>query len=125
MDALCKCTFIIFETIVNSMKTLHFHMKKEIQGSHYFSFFALSNLLTQTNLGQDRPAHFFWTIFFYIAYIVYYYISLPLCANILYFDAAKILNKTVLIYIFYMFLLSDNGMNMKKWLKRDPLRLHK
>ncbi len=26
------------------------HMKKEIQGSHYFSFFALSNLLTQTCL---------------------------------------------------------------------------
>ncbi len=25
----------------------------------------------------------------YIAYIVYYYIYLPLCANILYFDAAK------------------------------------
>ncbi len=25
----------------------------------------------------------------YIAYIVYYYICLPLCANILYFDAAK------------------------------------
>ncbi len=24
------------------------HMKKENQGSHYFSFFALSNLLTQT-----------------------------------------------------------------------------
>ncbi len=39
----------------------------------------------------------------YIAYIVYYYISLPLCANILYFDAAKILNKTVLIDIFYGF----------------------
>ncbi len=26
------------------------HIKKEIQGSHYFSFFALSNLLTQTCL---------------------------------------------------------------------------
>ncbi len=26
------------------------HMKKEIPGSHYFSFFALSNLLTQTCL---------------------------------------------------------------------------
>ncbi len=25
----------------------------------------------------------------YIAYIVYYYICLPLCAHILYFDAAK------------------------------------
>ncbi len=63
--------FIIIETIVNSMKTRHVskvidvfsknlfmsirHMKKEIQGSHYFSFFALSNLLTQTGL------HFCWT----------------------------------------------------------------
>ncbi len=26
------------------------HIKKEIPGSHYFSFFALSNLLTQTGL---------------------------------------------------------------------------
>ncbi len=49
-----------------SMKTRHFskvidvfqknlfmsirHVKKEIQGSHYFSFFALSNLRTQTCL---------------------------------------------------------------------------
>ncbi len=53
-----------------SMKTRHFskvidvfqknlfmsirHMKKEIQGSHYFSFFALSNLLTQTCLNFCR-----------------------------------------------------------------------
>ncbi len=59
MDALCKCMFIIIETIVNSMKTRPFkghrcfsknlfisirHMKKEIQGSHYFSFFALRNV---------------------------------------------------------------------------------
>ncbi len=67
MDALCKCRFIIIETIVNSMKTRHVSKvidvfsknlfmsirnmkKKEIPGSHYFSFFALSNLLTQTCL---------------------------------------------------------------------------
>ncbi len=36
-----------------------------------------------------RPAHFFWTCKMYIAYIVYYYICLHLCAHILYFDAAK------------------------------------
>ncbi len=66
-------------------------MKKEIAGSHYFSFFALSNLLTQPCLHflQDRAAHFFWTCKMYIAYIVYYYICLPLNAHILYFDAAK------------------------------------
>ncbi len=66
MDALCKCMFIIIETIVKSMKTRHIskgnrcfsnnlfmsfrHMKKDIPGSHYFSFFALSNLLTQNSL---------------------------------------------------------------------------
>ncbi len=65
MDALCKCMFIIIETIVNIMKTRHvskvidvfqrtcsclLDMKKKIPGSHHFSFFALSNLLTQTCL---------------------------------------------------------------------------
>ncbi len=108
MDALCKCMFIIIETIVNielEDKTLFkghrcfsknlfmsiWHMKKEIQGYYYFSFFALSNLLTQTCLHflQDRAAHLFWICKMYIAYIVYYYICLPLCAYILYFDAAK------------------------------------
>ncbi len=57
-----------------------------------------------------------------IAYIVYY-ICLPRCANILYFDAAKFSIKQFHWYIL-LFLLSDNGKNMKKWLKRDPLRLH-
>ncbi len=63
MDALCNCMFIIIETIVNIKheeqtcfkghrcfsKNLFMsirHMKKEIPASHYFSFFALSNLLT-------------------------------------------------------------------------------
>ncbi len=62
MDALCKCMFIIIETIVNIehedltcfkghrcfSKKLFMsirHVKKKIQGSQYFSFFALSNLL--------------------------------------------------------------------------------
>ncbi len=67
MDALCKCMFIIIETIVNIehedytcfkgnrcfLKNLLMsirHMKNLILGSGYFSFFALSNLLTQTSL---------------------------------------------------------------------------
>ncbi len=30
------------------------HMKKEIPGSHYFSFFALSNLLAQTWMNENE-----------------------------------------------------------------------
>ncbi len=66
------------------------HMKKkniEIAGSYYFSFFALSNLLTQTCLhfrrtGQLTSEHAKCT----------YYLLLHLFASlchILYFDAAK------------------------------------
>ncbi len=105
MDALCKCIFIIIETIVNSMKTRHVSkvidvfqrtcsclldtLKKETPGQHHFSFFALSNLLTKTCLlfcrtGQlTSSEHAKWT------YIIYYYICFPLCAHIIYFDAAK------------------------------------
>ncbi len=32
----------------------------------------------------------FWTCYMYIAYIIYYCICFPLCAHILYFDAAKL-----------------------------------
>ncbi len=86
-----------------------------ITGSHYFSFFELSNLLTQTCLrfcmiGSSEQEK--------CIVIVYYYICLPLC-HILYFDAAtfsiklkKILKK-VFIFIYFLFLFSDNGMNMK------------
>ncbi len=64
--------------------------KKEIPGSHYFSFFALINLLTNLfTFLQDSAAHFFWTCKMHIAYIIYYYICLSHCAHILYFDAAK------------------------------------
>ncbi len=62
--------------------------KKEITGSHYFSFIALSNLLTQTCLhfctqcsSSSENAK--------CTFIIYYYICFPLCAHILYFDAAK------------------------------------
>ncbi len=64
------------------------HMKKEIQGSHYFFFY--TEQFTDANLFtvlQDRAVHSFWTCKMYIAYIVYY--CLPLWAHILYFDAAK------------------------------------
>ncbi len=70
MDALCKCMFIIIETILNIehedltcfkghrcfSKNLFMsrHMKKEIQGSHYFSF--LFNFFLHF---AHRPAHFF------------------------------------------------------------------
>ncbi len=64
------------------------HMKRkniEIPGSHYFSFFALSNLLTQTCL------HFHTTSSEHAkcTFIIYYYICLPFCAHIQYSDAAK------------------------------------
>ncbi len=66
------------------------YIKKEIQGSHYFSVFVLSNLLTQACLHFCTAGQlFFWTCKIYTAYIVYYYICFPLCAHILYFDAAK------------------------------------
>ncbi len=98
-------------------------MKKEIEGSHYFSFFALSN--TYTNLFdflQDRAAHFFWTCKMYIAYIVYYYICLPQC-HILYFDAAKFsLNLFSLIY--FTVSVVDKRNEYEKETETRPIRLH-
>ncbi len=66
-------------------------MKKEILGSHYFSLFARSNLLTQTGLhfcrtGQltsSEHAKCTYPILFIIAFF------LPLSAHILYFEADK------------------------------------
>ncbi len=70
------------------------HMKKEIPGSHYFSFFALNNLLTQTCLhfctqGSSSSEHAKCT------FIIYYYICFPFFAHILYFDEAKFSIKLV------------------------------
>ncbi len=100
------------------------HMKKkniEIPGSYYFSFFALSNL--QTCLHFRRTGRlFFWTCQMYIYYLLLHLFA-ALC-HILYFDAAKFSIKLFSLVYFFLFLLSDNRMNMKKWLKRDPLRLH-
>ncbi len=69
--------------------------KKTEIGSHYFSFSALSNLLTQTclyfrTIGQLTSSEHEEYMF-----IIYYYICLPLCAHILYFDAAKFSIKLV------------------------------
>ncbi len=80
MDALCKCMFIVIETIVNTehedktcikshqcfSKNLFIsirHMKKETPGSHYL--FLCTEQFTYRN-------------------------RFPLCAHILYFDAAKL-----------------------------------
>ncbi len=65
------------------------HMKIEIPGSHYFSFFALSNYLHQpvyilARQGSSSSENANCT------FIIYYYIRFPLCAHILYFDAAKL-----------------------------------
>ncbi len=74
------------------------HMKKEIPGSHYFSFFALSNLLTQTCLhfctqGSSSSENAKCT------FIIYYYICFPICAHILYFDEAKFSIKLVYLTV--------------------------
>ncbi len=66
------------------------HMKKR-NTRFPLLLFLCTEQFTDTNpftFLQDRAAHFFWTFKMYIAYIVYYYICLPLCAHILYFDAA-------------------------------------
>ncbi len=109
MDALCKCMFIIIETILNIehedltcfkghrcfSKNLFMsrHMKKEIQGSHYFSFlFKFFYILHTGQLTSSEHAK--------CAFIIHYYICLPLCAHILYFDAAKFsIKQFSLIYL--------------------------
>ncbi len=65
------------------------HMKKEIPGSHYFSFFALSNLLTQTCLNFCMTGQLTSSEHAKCTFIIYYYICFTLCAHILYFDEAK------------------------------------
>ncbi len=77
MDALCKCMFIIIETILNIehedltcfkgrrcfsknlFRSIR-HMKKEIPGSHYYFFFALSLYLHKpVYIFAHRPAYYF------------------------------------------------------------------
>ncbi len=65
------------------------HIKNEIPGSHYFSFFALSNLLTQTCLNFCRTGQLTSSEHAKCTCIIYYCICFPLCAHIVYFDAAK------------------------------------
>ncbi len=75
----------------------------EIPGSHYFSFFALSNLLTQAcwHYLQDSAAHFFWTCKMYIYYLLLHLFA-SLCPHTVIW-CSQILNKTVFIVIFYCF----------------------
>ncbi len=87
------------------------HMTKEMPGSHYFSFFAVSNLLTQTCLNFCRTGHL-TSENAKCTFIIYYYICLPLCAHMLYFDAAKFPKNCFHLYIL-LFLLSEEGMNIK------------
>ncbi len=135
MDDLGKCMFIIFETIVNIehgdltcfkvyrcfSKNLFMSislMKKEIPGSHYFSFFALSNLLTQTcllfcrtrKLTTSEHAKYTKPISFIIVFVS---LSVHTYCTHTYFDAAKF--SIILFSFLYILLvlLSDNGMNMK------------
>ncbi len=75
-------------------------LEKEIQGSHYFTFFALSNLLTQTCLHFCRIGQLTSSEPAKCIFIIYYYICLPLCAHILYFDAAKFSIKLFLLVYF-------------------------
>ncbi len=86
--------------------------KTETPGSHYVSFSALRNLLTQTCLhfcstGQLASSEHGK---------MYSYLLLHLFASlchILYFDAAKFSIKKCFHWYIFEFLLSDNGMNMK------------
>ncbi len=104
-------SYMFFKDLFMSIRL----MKKEIQGSHYFSFFALINLLTNLfTFLQDSAAHFFWTCKMYIAYIVYYYICLPLCAHILYFDAAKFSIKLFSFFVYIWLFLLSVGMGIVK-----------
>ncbi len=87
MDVLCKCMFIIIETIVNSMKTRHVSkvidvFQRTLPGSHYFSFFAGSNLLTQTCSNFHRTGQLTSSEHAKCTFII------CLCAHILYFDSA-------------------------------------
>ncbi len=96
------------------------HMKKEHINTRFPSLlFLYPEQFTDTNLFILFAAHFFWTC----KYI--YYLLLDLFASlghIRYFDAAKFTIKLFSL-VYLLFLLSDNGMNMKKWLKHNPLRL--
>ncbi len=140
MDALCKCVFIIIiETIVNSMKTRHVskvinvfqrtcsclfrHMKKR-NTRFPLILFLCTEQFTDSNLFtflQDRVAHFFWTCKMYIAYIVYYYICLPLCAHILYFDGAKFSMKQFSLICFTFSVVRQRN-EYEKVIKTRPIK---
>ncbi len=92
---LCVCIYIyiyiyIYILVLSNLPRVvkvNALMLIRLNGTNFISEqFTYTNLFTYL---KERAAHFFWTCKMYIAYIVYYYICLPLCAHILYFDAAK------------------------------------
>ncbi len=113
MDALCNIRLLLVKPFNRARRQkvidvfqrtcsclLDTWKEKNIEiGSYYFSFFALSNLLTQTCFNFCRTGQL--TSFEHAKYtfIIYYYICLPLCAH-MYFDAAKFSLKLFsLIYV--------------------------
>ncbi len=56
----------------------------------------------------------------YIAYIVYYYICLPLCAHKLYFDAAKFSIKQFLFIYFTVSVVRQRN-EYKKVIETRPI----
>ncbi len=117
MDALCKCMFVIIETIVNRARRLDMFQRffqrtcsclldswKNKYQVPITSVFALSNLLTNlftfSHTGQLTSSEHATC-----AFIIYHCICLPLCAHILFFDAAKFLIK-LFILIYFNFTVS-------------------
>ncbi len=96
---------MFFKELVHVYKT---HEKKS-PGSHYFSFLHWA-------INLHKPVYIFaWqgnssSEHAKCAFTLYYYIRLPLCAHILYFDSAI---SSFFDWYILLFLLSDNGMNMK------------
>ncbi len=86
MDALCKCMFIIIETILNIEHEDLTCFKGNILITSLSLHWAIywHKLFTFLHTGQlTSSEHAKWT------YNIYCYICFPLCAHILYFDAAK------------------------------------
>jgi len=115
MDALCKCMFIIIETIVNSMKSRN--VSKVIYVFQITSSCLLdtwkkkykvpiTSLFLHWAVYLHKPVYIFAGLGSSLllnmqnVHSLYYYICLPLCAHILYFDAAKFTIKPFLLIYF-------------------------
>ncbi len=103
------------------MKTRHL---SKILDSHYFSFFALSNLLTQTVYifaGQGSSL-LLNMLNVHSLYCLLLHLFASLC-HMLYFDAAKF-SKKQFSFIYFNVSVVRQRNEYEKLLKRDPLRLH-